>query len=625
MSESCIVCLADLGESASDLPHPLIPAINSKNGAHGEIENSPSVLVNSLEDKASNLIAHLLPCGHNFHDDCIRPWVERANSCPICRQSFNIVELSHKLQAPVISSYAVEDRKQEAEIDPSMLIEEYVDDEEESQPCQTCGADDNEDVLLLCDGCEAACHTYCAGLDSVPNGQWFCDTCDAQRALESVCPDRRERRSHHTFNCRTTGQQRRLRDRGQPTSSSWARVWQSVWDHLNFDLDFPHDDAVGASSTRRPESQRHHDIIEWQRRYQVAERQGGQNRFRDTAPALLDFPDRSQSPHSRPRPKLPEPESQEEIQAWNALEMAKEIQADSNPRKRKRKSATASPMDAPEPERRLKRPRTRRQHVSTESSANPQGASSASRRRSAANSPAAVRTPEGSIAGMGPSFLQSLLKEVESSAAPEESRGQRPSALTIDQSTARVSSPGASPMSSNHPSPRQLSSTPPPSLSARTGSPVLLTSKVEPIYPSAMYSPAQSQVSESPSIHQPHGSRHTKTDTRKPRMSLKSAQGPSPSRSLENSPTRQSMSLSAKEDVQKIVKDALRPHYRKNDVSKDEYTDINRSVSRMLYDMVGDSTKLQGDMRATWEKKAGEEVAKAIHLLRRLEVPSASA
>ncbi|KAF2876019.1 hypothetical protein BDV95DRAFT_603396 [Massariosphaeria phaeospora] len=37
-----------------------------------------------------DLVAHLLPCGQNLHNECLKPWVERANSCPICRVNFNM-------------------------------------------------------------------------------------------------------------------------------------------------------------------------------------------------------------------------------------------------------------------------------------------------------------------------------------------------------------------------------------------------------------------------------------------------------------------------------------------------------------------------------------------------------
>jgi len=26
-----------------------------------------------------------LPCGHDFHDECILPWLNRTNTCPLCR------------------------------------------------------------------------------------------------------------------------------------------------------------------------------------------------------------------------------------------------------------------------------------------------------------------------------------------------------------------------------------------------------------------------------------------------------------------------------------------------------------------------------------------------------------
>jgi hypothetical protein len=76
------------------------------------------------------------------------------------------------------------------------------------------------------------------------------------------------------------------------------------------------------------------------------------------------------------------------------------------------------------------------------------------------------------------------------------------------------------------------------------------------------------------------------------------------------------MSLSAKSDVQKLVSAALKPLYNDNTISKDEYTNINRDVSRMLYDKIGDFDTLLGEDKAHWEKIAGDEVKKAVSSLK---------
>lgn len=76
------------------------------------------------------------------------------------------------------------------------------------------------------------------------------------------------------------------------------------------------------------------------------------------------------------------------------------------------------------------------------------------------------------------------------------------------------------------------------------------------------------------------------------------------------------MSLSAKEDVQKLVATALKPHYHDQTITKDEYTVINRDISRMLYDRIGDFEALDVDGKAKWEKVAGDEVDKAVSALK---------
>jgi len=130
MADSCIVCLGDLttiktlihnnsfnthlhyNDSAtikledSSLLHQETPKQDptvtnivrtrrlSKSSAHPAPSlgsHLPSI------GEETQVIAHLLPCGHDLHNECLKPWVERANSCPICRTSFNVVELKRSV------------------------------------------------------------------------------------------------------------------------------------------------------------------------------------------------------------------------------------------------------------------------------------------------------------------------------------------------------------------------------------------------------------------------------------------------------------------------------------------------------------------------------------------------
>ncbi|XP_024244647.1 bromodomain adjacent to zinc finger domain protein 2B isoform X3 [Oncorhynchus tshawytscha] len=45
--------------------------------------------------------------------------------------------------------------------------------------CQLCRKGDNEELLLLCDGCDKGCHTYChkPKITTIPDGDWFCPAC----------------------------------------------------------------------------------------------------------------------------------------------------------------------------------------------------------------------------------------------------------------------------------------------------------------------------------------------------------------------------------------------------------------------------------------------------------------
>ncbi|KAI9930460.1 hypothetical protein MW887_011214 [Aspergillus wentii] len=605
MSDTCIVCLGDLGESASDpLAASAEPVPRPDLDGDGK-SNDLSIKADGVDgDEDAGQIAQLLPCGHILHNNCLKPWVERANSCPICRRSFNVVELTERLGGPVLSSYSVEDRVQIPDVDPSMIIEYVDDDLAEFQPCPICGDAENEELLLLCDGCDAPSHTYCLGLDEIPSGSWYCARCETQRAIgASSDASARSSRPQDRRGRRTRAQQRSQQNRNQMNSLHWARVWQSVWDHLNLDLDFPFDDDRAAERARqqqRREEANQREFRAWQRRFEVAERQGGSNRFRDTA-ALLDI----EAPRpSRPRPPrvpTPEPESLEEMRAWNAFERAREIE--SNPSAaRKRKEPTMSPSPEPsEPERKLKRPRTRRpQELAALAMQNGESSRSAG-----VNASARINAESSSE----PSFLQSLLKEVDDASISNGPSAQASHAPT-EHTSPGPSSPSISPAPSNRSSPLLSSATPPPHLRGRPVSPIQLTPPNNHSSPSFSPDVSPSGSAQNAKDHTPSRSEGRS----RPRISRTSARL-MVARSADNSPSRSGPSSTVKSDIQKVVGTALKPYYRTKVVSKEEYTEINRNISRMFYEQVGEAESLGAGTRADLEKSAKDEVQRAIEAL----------
>ncbi|KAF2156727.1 hypothetical protein K461DRAFT_272810 [Myriangium duriaei CBS 260.36] len=571
MAETCIVCLGDLRSSHSDdVNQPSSPASDASEPVR--IPRLTRSTANTASEADDERIAHLLPCKHDLHNGCLKPWVERANSCPICRAIFNEVELKDFVDGPTIDSYPVQDKRQEADVDPTLVIDDSL--FEDDEPCLICGTINDAYEVMFCDGCDRTVHVFCAGSQEAPD-VWYCHDCIQVLNTDADLPNAGG--LPHTARPRA----RRSREPRQPRrrqprrpNSDWARVWQNVWDNLNLDLDFPFDDEP--AETRRTPAQRR-EFSAWQRRLRVATRQGAANRFRETAPALLD-----RAP--------PEPESQEELRAWNAFDKARELQETNVPNNRRKRTAEtaspASPRENVEPERRQKRPRTRRNLPVQGSSAQ---AESSSR---------AVSRPEG------PSFLTSLLNEVEKQ--PQSDHPSPSSPAADDLSPVPMSSREGSPILSGHGTPRAASVTPPPLMLPRS-SITPLTSIVRPLPspPAGAFSPFSPADIDGSDTDGPRRSRARNASGNGPPHRDQSPQSPS-----------RNLSFSTKSEIQRMVKNALRPRYRDNEVTKDQYTDINRDVSRMLYDHVEDANDLADyDSRNRLQKLATDEVQKAIDAL----------
>ena len=542
-------------------------------------EYHADILIYSIEND-EEAIAHLLPCKHDLHNACLKPWVERANSCPICRAKFNMVELCDVVGGPVVSSYAVQDKVQEAEIDPAIVVD---DDElfaiEAWEPCIVCGHADDIHEVMYCDGCDKAVHVFCAGYDDQPE-VWYCETCirdlENDVGLPGMASAVRRRPRRHPAAAQPRAQ--RTNDR------LWARVWQEVSRRLDLDLDFPFDDEP---TEQRTEEQRR-EFTRWQRRLEEASRQGAANRLREIATTRLQPPNATTAV---------DPESQEELRAWNAFDKARESQeAPAAIRREKRKrTPTPAPSEGQEfvEEPQQKRPRLRRP------------------RAAAGQQPVAESSIAAIIQRTGdePTFLSSLLREVETKPVSASSPGA--SDYQNGHYSPRDSSPGASPLSSGPGTPRPISVTPPPQ---RPISPPLSST----IVPLSL--PFNFTFSPFSPTDMSHSRGHANSDHRRGRRRL-SHQGSSDDEAAQDrassaSPSRIALSYSTKEEIQRMVKLALGSRYHDGEITKDQYTDVNRDVSRKLYELVGDASHLADhDEREKWQKVAEDEVKKAIAAL----------
>ncbi|EGB11117.1 hypothetical protein AURANDRAFT_62055 [Aureococcus anophagefferens] len=106
--------------------------------------------------------------GHFFHADCLLEWAARCALCPLCKAPFGAV------------------RHGDGRVSRVKTQDEDEEEEEEEDFCAVCRGGGE---LLICDGggpgCAGFAHVGCAGLFEVPEGDWFCGNCAAERSAAS--------------------------------------------------------------------------------------------------------------------------------------------------------------------------------------------------------------------------------------------------------------------------------------------------------------------------------------------------------------------------------------------------------------------------------------------------------
>ncbi|KAK8515815.1 hypothetical protein V6N12_016121 [Hibiscus sabdariffa] len=121
-------------------------------------------------------------CDHFFCFVCIMEWAKVESRCPMCKRRFTAIHRPPKegvfaferlVNIPQRDQvYRLTGNATSGPCDPYAEVR-----------CSVCHGMTDESLLLLCDLCDSAAHTYCAGLGAtVPDGDWFCHDCALSRS-----------------------------------------------------------------------------------------------------------------------------------------------------------------------------------------------------------------------------------------------------------------------------------------------------------------------------------------------------------------------------------------------------------------------------------------------------------
>ncbi|KAL0424878.1 UNVERIFIED_CONTAM: PHD and RING finger domain-containing protein 1 [Sesamum radiatum] len=120
-------------------------------------------------------------CNHYFCFLCIMEWAKVESKCPLCKRRFSAIRRPPK--PPIFASERI------VHVPVRDQVYHYFGNATVGPPdpyseakCSVCHGVADESLLLLCDLCDSAAHTYCGCLGvTVPEGDWYCQDCTLLR------------------------------------------------------------------------------------------------------------------------------------------------------------------------------------------------------------------------------------------------------------------------------------------------------------------------------------------------------------------------------------------------------------------------------------------------------------
>ncbi|XP_074370826.1 uncharacterized protein LOC141711982 [Apium graveolens] len=176
-----------LDSSQQNSPNKIPKTLNSTSPNKGkskieeEDETNISCCGICLSEEGKSIRGCIDSCDHYFCFVCIMEWAKVESRCPMCKRRFA------SIRRPIKEGVFADERI--VNVPERNQVHHYFGnvttgprDQYAEVECSLCHSTSDECLLLLCDLCDSASHTYCVGLGgTVPEGDWFCQDCTVLR------------------------------------------------------------------------------------------------------------------------------------------------------------------------------------------------------------------------------------------------------------------------------------------------------------------------------------------------------------------------------------------------------------------------------------------------------------